>query len=555
MAETSECASIDAGLYKPADAFFREQSGTALTYDDVTLATLYSDVLPRETNLEISLAKGLQLSIPIISADMDTVTESRMAIAMALNGGLGLIHYNMPERQQLSEVSRVKNHIHGLIQEPIKISPSQSIGDVLALVEQRGFAFRTFPVVDDGNKLLGLLTGHVVRPRYATRKVSEAMTPRHLLQTVNEKELGSDPIARADRFFNEHIGIHKLLVVDDADCLRGLFTISDIERITQEKSAQSKPARDDNFRLLCGAAVSATRQSTGELDKNAIVNHVGALVERGLDVVAVSTAHGFSKGVGRHGETPSGASSPEAADHRRQRHQRRGRGISRGLRGEHHQGRPGPRLDLHHAHRRRRGHPAAHGALRRLPGGGEKRGAHPRGWRHYKIGRHREGAHAFTRGDLRQPACRLHGSAGRHHRDRRQTLQTIPRHGQPCGDEGGSLGGVRYGHSKDSTRKIGAAEGIEALKEVSASLDTVLSQLIGGVQSGLGYLGAKNLDDMRKKARFIRVTPAGQRESAPHDIVEVKCVKLGYYRCPTYNLQLKAFVKDAKIDSILSGLM
>src|SRR5580698_2642032 len=194
MADNSEYALIDAALYAPAETFFAGQAGTALTYDDVTLATLHSDVLPRETNLEITLAESLHLSIPIISADMDTVTESRMAIAMALNGGLGLIHYNMPERQQLSEVSRVKNHIHGLIQEPIKISPGQSIGDVLALVEQKGYAFRTFPVVDEKNTLLGLLTGHVVRPRYASRKVSEAMTPRKLLQTVNEKELGSDPI-------------------------------------------------------------------------------------------------------------------------------------------------------------------------------------------------------------------------------------------------------------------------------------------------------------------------------------------------------------------------
>src|ERR1700677_552913 len=177
MAETSECNSIDAGLYKPAESFFGGQSGTALAYDDVTLATLYSEILPRETNLETTLAERLHLSIPIISADMDTVTESRMAIAMALNGGLGLIHYNMPERNQLSEVSRVKNHIHGLIQEPIKISPDQTIGNVLEFVEQRGFPFRTFPVVDEKNKLLGLLTGHVVRPRYASRKVSEAMTP------------------------------------------------------------------------------------------------------------------------------------------------------------------------------------------------------------------------------------------------------------------------------------------------------------------------------------------------------------------------------------------
>src|SRR5204863_5025079 len=108
-----------------------------LTFDDLTLATLYSEVLPRETQLDTVLADSLHLHIPTISADMDTVTESRMAIAMALNGGLGLIHYNMPERQQLSEVSRVKFHVQGLIQEPIKVSPDQLIGDVLALIEEK----------------------------------------------------------------------------------------------------------------------------------------------------------------------------------------------------------------------------------------------------------------------------------------------------------------------------------------------------------------------------------------------------------------------------------
>src|SRR5271154_3793533 len=184
MAETSDCSLIDAGLYTPAETFFSGQSGTALTYDDVTLATLYSEVLPRETNLEITLAESLNISIPIISADMDTVTESRIAIAMALNGGLGLIHYNMPERQQLSEVSRVKNHIHGLIQEPIKVSPDQFIGDVLAIIEQKKFAFGTFPVVDAKGKLVGLLSGHVVKPRYAKMKVADALTPRSQVHTI-----------------------------------------------------------------------------------------------------------------------------------------------------------------------------------------------------------------------------------------------------------------------------------------------------------------------------------------------------------------------------------
>src|SRR5215831_17517578 len=139
---------LDSRFYKPADASFPAHSELALTYDDVTLATLYSEVLPRDTLLDTRLAEGLQLNIPIISSDMDTVTESRMAIAMALNGGLGLIHYNMPEREQLSEVSRVKNHVHGLIQEPIKVAPEQLIGDVLQLIEKKHFAFSTFAVVD-----------------------------------------------------------------------------------------------------------------------------------------------------------------------------------------------------------------------------------------------------------------------------------------------------------------------------------------------------------------------------------------------------------------------
>ena len=142
MAATKEADSLDSKFYKPADAFFPAYSNLGLTFDDVTLATLYSEVLPRDTQLDTTLADGLHLNIPVISSDMDTVTESRMAIAMALNGGLGLIHYNMPERQQLSEVSRVKNHVHGLIQDPIKVAPDQLIGDVLKLIEERKFALQ-----------------------------------------------------------------------------------------------------------------------------------------------------------------------------------------------------------------------------------------------------------------------------------------------------------------------------------------------------------------------------------------------------------------------------
>src|SRR4051812_20662649 len=177
MAVAHDLESIDSQFYQTTEAFFRSYPGLALTYDDVTLATLYSEILPRDTQLDTTLAEGLDLNIPIISSDMDTVTESRMATAMALNGGLGIIHYNMPEREQLSEVSRVKNHVHGLIQEPIKVAPDQLIGEVLGLIQKKNFGFSTFPVVDAAGKLVGLLPGHVVKPRYAKRKVAEALTP------------------------------------------------------------------------------------------------------------------------------------------------------------------------------------------------------------------------------------------------------------------------------------------------------------------------------------------------------------------------------------------
>ena len=166
MAEEQNAQSLDSAFYQTANTFFSNQAGTALTYDDLTLATLYSEVLPRNALLDTELAGGLNLHIPLISADMDTVTESQMAISMALNGGLGLIHYNMPEKQQLKEVSRVKNHIHGLIQEPITVSPNQTVGEVLERIDIKRYSFSTFPVVDENHKLAGLLSGNIIKPRY-----------------------------------------------------------------------------------------------------------------------------------------------------------------------------------------------------------------------------------------------------------------------------------------------------------------------------------------------------------------------------------------------------
>jgi IMP dehydrogenase len=518
MAATKEPDILDSRFYKPADAFFPAYSNLGLTYDDVTLATRYSEVLPRDTQLDTTLAEGLQLNIPVISADMDTVTESRMAIAMALSGGLGFIHYNMPEREQLSEVSRVKNNVHGLIQDPIKVAPEQTIGEVLELIAKKRFAFSTFPVVDSQGKLLGLLSSHVVKPRYAKRKIAEALTPRGQIHTLHKKELGRDPIARADRFFNDHPGIHKLLVVDDQDRLHGLFTMSDIERITQERNAQFKPARDAHFRLLCGAAVSATRNAFGELDRERILTHVGALVERGLDVVAVSTAHGHSRGVGDTvrmlrdafpklpiiaGNVTSAAAVEFLADC----------GASAIKVG---QG-PGsicttrivagvgiPQLTALYVSSRA----AQKKRVTILADGGITKSG--------DIVKALTLAQAVICGGILAGCTEAPGEVmeigGKLYKKYRGM-------GSLAAMKEGSA--ARYGHTPDPARKV-APEGVEALKEVSGSVDRVLAQLIGGIQSGMGYLGAANLAQLREQARFIRVSPAGQREAAPHDVVELK---------------------------------
>ena len=509
---------LDSHFYQSADEFFPAHKNLGLTFDDLTLATLYSEILPRDTQLETRLADSLLLNIPVISADMDTVTESRMATAMALNGGLGLIHYNMPERQQLSEVSRVKFHVPGMIAEPIKVAPEQLVGDVVRMVEERKFGFSTFPVVDEKGKLVGLLSGHVVKPRYARRKIIEAMTPRAQVQTINKKELGKDPIARADKFFTERPGIHKLLVVDDDDNLRGLFTMNDVERIQQERKAQFKPARDTQFRLVCGAAVSATRNAFGELDRERILAHVGGLVERGVDTVAVSTAHGHSRGVGDAvkmlrdafpklpiiaGNVTSAAGVEFLADC--------GANVIKIGQG------PGsicttrmvagvgiPQMTALYIC----AHMAARKGVAILADGGITKSG--------DIVKALTLSNAVICGGLFAGCNEAPGDvmeiAGKIYKQYRGM-------GSFAAMRSGSA--ARYGHAVNPTQKV-AAEGIEALKEVVGSVDRVLGQLIGGIQSGMGYLGAANLEQLRAKARFIRVSAAGMKEAEPHDVVELK---------------------------------
>jgi IMP dehydrogenase len=510
-------SAADTRFYLPADEFFRASIPTALTFDDVTLATLYSEILPREADTSTSVSDSLSLQIPIISSDMDTVTGTRMAIAMALNGGMGLIHYNMPPKEQVKEAARVKRHIHGLIQDPITVTPSITIGDLLATIEERRYSFSTFPVVDDEGRLCGLLSGNVVKERYRSKKVADVMTPRAQLKTADESSVSKDPITAADRFFTANIGINKMLVVDGNDRLRGLVTASDVERITGETKSRRKPARDSQFRLVVGAALSPKRTPSGSLDRDAILSHVQSLVDEHIDAVAVSTAHGHTAGVGEvvrlvrkafpsltliAGNVTSGAGVEYLADCGADA-VKVGQGPGSICTTRIVAGVGIPQLTALYvaaSSARKRG-------VRILADGG--------------ITKSGDIVKALTLSDAvicggvlagcREAPGEIMEIGGKVYKQYRGM-------GSQAAMKAGSA--ARYGRDRDDTRKV-AAEGIEALKEVSGSVDEVLTNLISGVQSGMGYLGARNLAALREKARFARVSPAGQKEAAPHDVVEV----------------------------------
>lgn len=506
-------------FYQTANKFFQSNLPVGLTYDDVSLATLYSDVLPRQTTLATRLSSALELQIPIISSDMDTVTESKMAIQMALNGGLGLIHYNMSDEKQVREVARVKNHIHGFIQEPIKVGPDQKIGEVMDRIADRGYGFSTFPVVDANNTLLGLLPGRVVKARYAERLVSEAMTPRDQVYTLPEKEITKDPIQVADKFFTDHLGIHKLLVVDDDDRLCGLFTLSDIERIDAESQQSVKPARDSHFRLMCGAAISAHRKPDGELDRDRILSHVGQLVDEGVDAIAISTAHGFSKGVGDavrmlRGEfhdltliagNVTSAEGVEFLADAGANTIKIGQGPGSICTTRIVAGVGIPQMTALYcasiAARKK-------GVAILADGGITKSG---------------DMVKALTLADGVMCGSLLAGcneAPGQIIEINGKLYKQYRGMGSNSAMKDGSA--ARYGHDRKDVATKAAAEGIEALKEAAGSLSGVLRELVGGIQSGMGYLGAPDLATLRANARYIRVSPAGQKESAPHDVITVK---------------------------------
>ena len=251
--------------------------GKALTFDDVLLVPAFSEVLPKDTSLATRFTRNIELKLPLVSAAMDTVTEARLAIAIAQEGGIGIVHKNLTPAEQAAQVAKVKRYESGLLRDPVVITPNTPVRQVMALSDQLGVS--GFPVCD-GGKVVGIVTGRDLRfeTRY-DQPVREIMTPRERLVTVPE---GTTP-EQAKALLNKH-KLERLLVVNDAFELRGLITVKDITKQLNFPNA----ARDASGRLRVGAAVGVG-EGTEE--------RVAALVKAGVDAIVVDTAHGHSKGV------------------------------------------------------------------------------------------------------------------------------------------------------------------------------------------------------------------------------------------------------------------
>ncbi|MFP5327589.1 MAG: IMP dehydrogenase, partial [Acidimicrobiia bacterium] len=263
----------------PSDDEFAEKFGReGLTFDDVLPVPAESEVLPSEASTRTRFTRNVELSVPLISAAMDTVTEARLAIAMARLGGIGVVHRNLSIEDQAAEVDRVKRSESGMILDPVTVPPTASVADAMAVMAQ--FHISGVPVTDAGGKLVGIVTNRDLRFEQPSldRPVSEVMTSRNLVTG----KVGTT-LEEAMAILAQH-RIEKLPIVDDDGCLRGLITVKDI----QKKIDYPLATKDDRGRLRVAAAVGASAD---------VFDRIDALVERGVDVVVVDTAHGHSRSV------------------------------------------------------------------------------------------------------------------------------------------------------------------------------------------------------------------------------------------------------------------
>ncbi|MDO4249225.1 MAG: IMP dehydrogenase [Neisseria sp.] len=470
----------------------------AYTFDDVLLVPAHSSVLPRDVSLSTQLTRDIRLNLPLLSAAMDTVTEARLAISMAQEGGIGIIHKNMSAEQQAHAVSKVKRHESGVVKDPVTIGPNMLIGELLAMLSQRKRKMSGLPVVENG-KVVGLVTNRDLRfEKRLDQPVSAIMTPRDRLVTVPE----GTSIEDAREIMHEH-KVERVLVLNEKDELKGLITVKDILKTTEFPNAN----KDSEGRLRVGAAVGVGPDTD---------ERVKALVEAGVDVIVVDTAHGHSQGVldrvkwvkqnypqvqviGGNIATAQAARDLVAAG---------ADAVKVGIG-------PGsicttrivagvgvPQLT------------AIHNVATALAGTGVPLIA--------------DGGIRFS-GDVAKAlaagaSCVMLGGMFAGTDEAPGEIELYQGRSYKSYRGMGSLGAMsqgssdRYFQDRQENADKYVPEGIEGRVPYKGPIVQIIHQLVGGLRSSMGYLGCKSITEMHEKAEFVEITSAGMSESHVHDV-------------------------------------
>jgi len=463
-----------------------------LTFDDVLLVPAKSEVLPRDVDLSIKLAKNIQLNIPMMSAAMDTVTDSRMAIAMAREGGLGIIHKNMTIEEQAAQVDKVKRSEHGVITDPFFLSPENLISDAEELMSR--YRISGVPITRNG-KLVGILTNRDLRfETDYNRPIGEVMTSENLITAPEGTTL-----EEAKKILANH-RIEKLPIVDKDGTLRGLITIKDIEKTSKYPNS----AKDGKGRLLCGAAVGVT---------NDVFERIDALLDAKVDVINIDTAHGHSMGVLKQVENIrnrypditlfAGNVATAQATHDL---------ISAGV--------DCVKVGIG---------PGSICTTRVVAGIGVPQITAIADCAEeadkYNVRVIADGGIKYS-GDITKAlaaggSCVMLGSLLAGTEESPGAMEIYQGRSFKVYRGMGSLAAMSVG-SKDRYFQEGqkklVPEGVEGRVPYKGTLADTIFQMVGGLRSGMGYCGAKTIDDLRTKSEFIRITGAGLAESHPHDI-------------------------------------
>ncbi len=468
----------------------------ALTFDDVLLVPAHSLVMPREVNLSTQLTRNIKLNIPLVSAAMDTVTEAPLAIALAQEGGLGIIHKNMTPAEQAAHVSRVKRFESGVVNDPVTIAPHMTVRDVLALTQKHKIS--GLPVVD-GNKIVGIVTNRDLRfETNLDQAISNIMTPRNKLVTVREGATKDEVI----KLLHQH-RLERVLVIDDNDVLKGLITVKDIQKSHDHPFA----CKDSKGRLRVGAAVGVGADTEARVE---------ALAAAGVDVIVVDTAHGHSQGVldrvtwvkKHYPKIEVIGGNIATADAAKALVDAGADGVKVGI------------------------GPGSICTTRIVAGVGVPQISAisnvEKALRDTKVPFIADGGIRFS-GDISKAIAAgaysvMLGGMFAGTEEAPGEVELFQGRSYKSYRGMGSIGAMQQGSSdryfqdnNGNADKL-VPEGIEGRVPYKGSVLAVIHQLMGGLRASMGYVGAADITQMRERAEFVQITSAGMRESHVHDV-------------------------------------